>query len=342
MLMGNGGYAAAILRAGIARGEHIVACCMRRAPRPAPLAGVRAVGRSLIRRFPNSAPDAFVYRDPFHGMPTPYAVATHEGIPVIDAAALRTPAFLDALRGFAPDVLLVAGFHRLIPPTVLAVPARACVNFHPSLLPKHRGGTPNRWVVRNGETETGVTAHLLSERFDTGDVVAQESIAVPDGATWGDVEVRIAAAMPRVAERVLDAIAAGRLHGVPQREADATYEPPFHGALQEIDWTLPAMVVRRTCNAMRPKSGGLTALGGRRWCCWEVDLQWEQPRTVVPGTITGFDGGGNPIVACGAGSVVIRSVLIGGRIQRAAPAFRRAGVVVGQRFTVASSVLCAS
>ncbi len=56
------------------------------------------------------------------------------------------------------------------------MPRLGIVNGHPSLLPRYRGPFPSAWAVRNGETEIGLTYHLMDAAFDTGNILAQKSI----------------------------------------------------------------------------------------------------------------------------------------------------------------------
>jgi methionyl-tRNA formyltransferase len=87
------------------------------------------------------------------------------------------------LAAFAVDLGLCTGYPWRVPAEALAVPALGIVNGHPSLLPKYRGPYPVAWAVRNGETEIGMTYHLMDEAFDTGPVLAQ--MPIPLGDAWG-------------------------------------------------------------------------------------------------------------------------------------------------------------
>lgn len=65
----------------------------------------------------------------------------------------------------------------------------ACINIHPSLLPKYRGPDPIFWQLKKGETRTGVSLHLLTEEFDTGPIVMQKMIAYEQGSYKKDIEI---------------------------------------------------------------------------------------------------------------------------------------------------------
>ena len=101
-----------------------------------------------------------------------------EGVDLVYPASSASLAPI--LRGYEADLLLCTAFPWRLPADALAVPRVGCVNGHPSLLPRHRGPIPIAWAMRNGETELGLTYHLMDADFDTGNILAQQS--VPLGA----------------------------------------------------------------------------------------------------------------------------------------------------------------
>lgn len=73
---------------------------------------------------------------------------------------------------------ITAGYGKLIPSNWLKIPTAAPLNIHFSLLPKYRGANPAEWAILMGETKTGVTIIKMSEEFDTGPILAQQSITI--------------------------------------------------------------------------------------------------------------------------------------------------------------------
>jgi methionyl-tRNA formyltransferase len=139
------------------------------------------------------------------------------------------PAY-EGLPDLEADVLAVACFDRLI--------ARAywsrfkwSVNVHPSLLPDNRGPAPLFWTFRLGQTLTGVTVHLLSDRADAGPILAQRAVPVPDGVDGAAFERDLARAGGELLAGVIEKLPAP----VAQDEARASYHPwP-----QPSDWFIP-------------------------------------------------------------------------------------------------------
>lgn len=113
--------------------------------------------------------------------PTPVQqLAERLNIPVWSPALLNQE-ILDEIGkkiGGQPDLLVTAGYGKLLPPLWLEFPTMAAVNLHFSLLPAYRGANPAEWALLRGEKETGVTLIEMSPRFDTGKMVAQCQIAI--------------------------------------------------------------------------------------------------------------------------------------------------------------------
>src|SRR3989442_8563158 len=100
---------------------------------------------------------------------------------------MKDPAFLETLKSWAPDLIAVTAFGRILPPVVLDVPPKGCVNVHGSLLPKYRGAAPIQWAIINGETETGITTMLMDAGMDTGPVLLQETVPILPMETAGEI-----------------------------------------------------------------------------------------------------------------------------------------------------------
>ena len=301
LLFGNQGYASVILADLVSSDTHeVVALCSRPPLRFRQRLRIK-IG-AILRMLRLRADDGHVLKGPFDDFDDPARLARANGIEGLTSRGLRGEATLARVGQLAPDMILVAGFHRLIPPTIYGLAQQAAINFHPGPLPEHRGGTPNRWIVRNGESESCITAHVLSEEFDTGDIVAEQPIPVRPQDTWGDVELRIAEAMPALVRQVIDAVAEGRLERRKQDAAAASYEPSYGDRHRVIDWRLAAEDIRRICYAIRPKSGGLTGMAGRRLCLWDLEPQADLSGSGEPGQIVRIEDNRDPIVVCGMGT----------------------------------------
>jgi methionyl-tRNA formyltransferase len=119
-------------------------------------------------------------------------LAGEREIPVWAVQRMSDPETLNVFAGYQPDMICVACFTKRIPRAVLDIPHFGCLNVHPSLLPANRGPEPLFWTFREGNQHTGVTVHLIDEGMDTGAIVAQEVVEVPDGMSYAQLESQCA------------------------------------------------------------------------------------------------------------------------------------------------------
>src|SRR6266536_191528 len=102
------------------------------------------------------------------------------------------PGTIRVLTEYQPETICVACFSKRIPRDILDIPRLGCLNVHPSLLPANRGPEPLFWTFREGNQRTGVTIHLMDEGMDTGPIVAQEALEIPDGISYTQLEAQCA------------------------------------------------------------------------------------------------------------------------------------------------------
>jgi methionyl-tRNA formyltransferase len=150
------------------------------------------------------------------------------------------------LRAYEPDVALCTGFPWLIPAEAIAVPKHGIVNGHPSLLPRYRGPFPIAWAVRNGETEIGLSYHLMDADFDTGNVLAQTPIPLADDETDETLFERFPAIVAELLPVVIDRLARGD-RGDPQEGGE--YQSIFEDDYRFVDVTQTAAEVHRQTRA---------------------------------------------------------------------------------------------
>jgi methionyl-tRNA formyltransferase len=152
-------------------------------------------------------------------------MAREAGIPVLLAGSLRRPEVIEAIAAYEPDLIAVSCFTLPVPPALLQLPRFGCLNVHPSLLPRNRGVDPVFWTLRRGEHETGVTIHLMDEGYDTGPILLQERVAVPEGARLPDFERDLSERGGRLLVRAIAGLVAGEIVPIPQDDRLATTAP---------------------------------------------------------------------------------------------------------------------
>ena len=114
------------------------------------------------------------------------------------------------LRGFKPDVVVVAAYGLILPKAILDVPPKGCLNLHASLLPRWRGAAPIQRAIMAGDLETGVMVMRMEEGLDTGPVALTERIAIGPDANAGEISERLALAGADLMARALAMLEAAR------------------------------------------------------------------------------------------------------------------------------------
>lgn len=131
--------------------------------------------------------------------------------------------FVEQVRLLAPDLIIVHSYSMLLPPEILAIPTLGCINIHAALLPQYRGANPIQWAILNSETETGVTMHWMTDKFDTGDIIAQRRVPVYIDDTWRTILDRITVATDGLLATELPKVLNGTASRSPQDEAAAKH-----------------------------------------------------------------------------------------------------------------------
>jgi len=116
------------------------------------------------------------------------ALAREHGAQILQVADVNGPECLDAVRSYAPDIVLVMNFDQILQQAIISLPSRGVLNVHPSPLPKFRGPCPVFWALIDRVHEAGVTLHVVdSADIDCGPIVAQAK--VPLDAVFSAAEV---------------------------------------------------------------------------------------------------------------------------------------------------------
>ncbi len=218
------------------------------------------------------------------------AAAIDRGVPVHQFASLKTGEARAAFAGAEADLAVLAYVTQIVPEPLLAMPRQTAICFHPSLLPRYRGGSAIPWQLIRGETRTGVSVFWPDAGIDTGPLLLQREAPIGPDDTAGTLYYQTL--FPLGVQVVLDSvelIAAGRAPRLPQDEAAATYDPLLTDAHAAIDWGHGAAAVHNLIRGCDPQPGAHTAWRGGR-------LRLFEPRRVpgagAPGAVLAVDAGG--------------------------------------------------
>jgi methionyl-tRNA formyltransferase len=197
-------------------------------------------------------------------------IAEREKLPLLQPTKMKDPGFLDALRAWKPDLITVAAFGRILPPVILNLPPKGCINVHGSLLPKYRGAGPIQWAIINGETETGITTMLMDEGMDTGAMLLQKRLTITPEDTAGTLSPRLAELGGRLLIETLAQLRAGTLVSHQQDHSQATLAPLLKKEDGVIDWTKSATEIANRIRGLSPWPGAYTFAGEERWMIWRA------------------------------------------------------------------------
>ncbi len=302
--MGTPDFAVAPLKALIDHGHELV-CAVTQADRP------RGRGQALR-------------------MPPVKEAALAAGIPVLQPASVRDPAFLTALRECGAELFVVAAFGRMLPKELLRLPRRGCVNIHASLLPDYRGAAPIQWAVIDGRKESGITTMQMDEGLDTGDILRQYPLTLAEDETGGSLSERLTALG---AEAILDTIRGleeGSITPRRQGEPGTPYAAMLTKEMGNVDWTRSAEEIERRVRGLSPWPGCYSFLNGKMLKLWRTH-RGKNPEALPPGTVFSSEEGGLA-VAAGSGALIIDELQPEGKKRmKTADYLRGARIAAGER-----------
>ena len=239
--------------------------------------------------------------------------ASEAGVPVLEPACCNDGSFAVELDRVGCDVAVLVAYGQKIGAKLLSVPRLGWINLHASLLPAYRGAAPIAWALVEGATKTGVTVIQVAERIDTGDILAQEEVAIREEENADELERRMADVGAELVMKVLEDLEAGHASPVPQDGRRASRAPRIHKDDGRIDWSVPARKVSGLVSAMTPWPGAQTAMASVEGGALPILIR----RGVA------VDGGGAPgevlaagpdgmTVACGQGALRVMELQAAG------------------------------
>jgi methionyl-tRNA formyltransferase len=257
-------------------------------------------------------------------------VAERRGIPIAAPEKIRDPAFLETLKKWQPQIIVVVAYGRILPKSVLDLAPFGCLNVHYSLLPKYRGAAPAAWTIVNGDEVGGVTTMQLVEKMDAGPVYLQEAVPVAADETTESLQAKLT---PVGARLMLDSICRlkqGLLRGHTQEESAATFAPMLKKADGLIDWRQPAVAIERRVRGFTPWPSAYSYRDGRLLKIHRAHVI-NIPHTSDPGQVVRADGQGF-WVATSLGLLSLDEVQLEGKRRLSGVDFiRGARVVEGER-----------
>jgi methionyl-tRNA formyltransferase len=219
--------------------------------------------------------------------------AIRTGIPVFQPRSMRVPEVYEEYTRLQPDLNVMAFVTSILPDSILNYPKMGTIQYHPSLLPKHRGGSAINWAIINGETKTGVTIFWPDRGIDTGPILLQKEVRISPDDTVGSLYFE--KLFPLGVDALVEAtelIKKGMAPRIPQDESQATYESLCTEKDAIIDWSAPIDRVYNLIRGTNPQPGATTYFHGKRLKIFDVkpiyDIVGGLPGQVVDSRADGF------------------------------------------------------
>jgi methionyl-tRNA formyltransferase len=263
------------------------------------------------------------------------AYAREKGLPVQQPKSWKTPEALELMRASQPDLCVMAYVTLFVPMPVLEAPRLGTIQYHPSLLPLHRGPSSINWPIAMGRTETGLSIFWPNEGLDEGPILMQKTVTISPDATLGDVYFKklFPLGVEAMCESV-DLVRAGKAPRIEQDHAKKTYESWFKKEHAEVDWSKPVAQVYNVIRAANPAPGAWSTIKGLKL---DIFDSVRADATGTHGTILSISDAGIT-VAAKDGAIFIKRVRVpGGQKIAAAEYAKQAGLNVGDRFAAKAS-----
>jgi len=258
--------------------------------------------------------------------------ALEKHIPLFQPGRMRDPGVYEGHTKLAPDLNVMAFVTDIVPASILNYPRLGTIQYHPSLLPRHRGGSAINWAIIQGETRTGITIFWPDAGIDTGPILLQKEADISPNDTLGTLYYN--KLFPLGIEALMEAVELVpqcKAPKIPQDESPATYEGLCREEQALIDWAKPVSEVYNLIRGTDPQPGATTFVRGSKLKIYDSELLL-QTADKAPGEIVANDARGF-VVACPGGCMLVKRVQIPGKPKIAASDYANNGAIkVGERF----------
>lgn len=167
-------------------------------------------------------------------------------IPVLTPKSFKKPEVQEQMRSFQADIGIVAAYGLILPPSVLDMFPKGCVNVHASLLPRWRGAAPIQRALMAGDAQTGVTIMKMDAGLDTGPMLLKESVPISEQTTGQQLHDILSQTGVRLLLRALEE------NPLPVKQPDEgeTYAKKIERDEYFFDFSEPADVLERKIRAL--------------------------------------------------------------------------------------------
>lgn len=199
--------------------------------------------------------------------------AVENNIKVYQPTKVRNGEFVEILKEYEPDVIVVVAFGQILSEDILNIPKYGCINVHGSILPKYRGAAPIQWSIINGEEFGGVTTMYMDKGLDSGDMILKAEEKIKDDDTYGTLYDRLSYIGADLLIKTLDLIERGEVVRVPQNDDDATLAPMITRDMEHIDWNNTSENVVNLIKGLNPQPVSYTMYNDEKLKIWFAEVE---------------------------------------------------------------------
>jgi methionyl-tRNA formyltransferase len=256
--------------------------------------------------------------------------ALARSLPVYHPRSFRNkPEVWEEFAQLKADLCVMAYVTLLVPEEVLNLPTLGTIQYHPSLLPRHRGPSSINWPILRGETHTGLSIFWPDRGLDTGPILLQKEVEILDSDTLGSLYFdRLYPLGVTALLEAVDLVRAGKAPKIPQDESQATYEGWCKPEHVQVDWRKPLQEIWNMIRGADPQPGAWTTYKG-------TTVQLFDAKKLVgaaagqPGEVTAVEDAGLKVAVTGGQILVHRVRPEGGQKVGAGAFARSAGLAPG-------------
>ena len=270
--------------------------------------GQQAYGKAVLEALLGRGEEVVgVYCEPDKGEridPIKEAASEHD-LPLFQPKSFKSPEVWEQMASLDADLCVMAYVTLFVPEQALNIPTLGTIQYHPSLLPLHRGPSSINWPIIQGDEKTGLSIFWPDNGLDTGPILMQKEVAIRDDDTLGSLYFNHL--FPMGVEAMLesvDLVRDGKAPKIVQDNSSATYEGWCRAEDVEIDWSKPTQEVWNLIRGANPQPGAWTRHGESTLKIFDCAKQ-APAGGAAPGEITAVGDDGIS-VACTDGQIQIQ------------------------------------
>lgn len=195
-----------------------------------------------------------------------FALENH--LKIYQPTRIKTPEALETFNSLNADVAVVVAYGRILPESFLQAYPKGAINVHFSLLPKYRGAAPVNWAIVEGETKTGVTTMQMDAGLDTGGILLQRELEIPEDENALELMEKLSVLGADLLSETLAMY--NELTAQPQDDGQMTLAPIMKKEDGLIDWMQSASEISNRVRGFQPFPTAFTFYDGKKLTIWKA------------------------------------------------------------------------